>query len=216
MPAPKRPERSAETRRRIEVSAAEQFTTRGYGATTMQSIADAAGVHVQTIYLAYRTKAAVLAAAGARLVAGDEDPETHPSQRRWTREIVAEPDPRRKLELYVAHIADVAPRTTRLLDVLRATAPAEAEAADFLEQIESGRREGPRHLLGALVAEGVWRAGLDADQIADIVFTVASQDTLRALVKRCGWSREAAEAWIVATLVRELLPGTEPAAATVP
>jgi AcrR family transcriptional regulator len=87
--------RGIETRRRVEEMAAELFTSNGYSATRMQAIADAAGVHVQTIYLAYHTKAAVLAACAARLVAGDEDPTTHPSQRRWVREIQATADPRR-------------------------------------------------------------------------------------------------------------------------
>src|SRR3982751_5941089 len=93
--------RGADTRRRVEEAAARLFTERGYSATSMQAIADGAGVHVQTIYLAYRTKAAVLAACAARLVAGDEDPATHPSQRQWARTIQAVPDARQKIALYV-------------------------------------------------------------------------------------------------------------------
>src|SRR5690348_15101030 len=96
--------RGGDTRRRVEEAAARLITERGYGATSMQAIADAAGVHVQTIYLAYRTKAAVLAACAARLVAGDEDPATHPSQRRWALTIQAASDPREKIALYVRHI----------------------------------------------------------------------------------------------------------------
>src|SRR6187200_1491149 len=117
--------RGADTRRRVEEAAARLFTERGYGATSMRAIADAAGVHVQTIYLAYRTKAAVLAACATRLVAGDEDPATHPDERRWARTIQATADPREKVALYVRHILEVAPRITALTDALRATAPAE-------------------------------------------------------------------------------------------
>ncbi len=69
----------------MEEAAGRLFVARGYPATTMQAIADEAGVHVQTIYLAYSTKAAVLAAAAARLVAGKDDPATHPSERAWVR-----------------------------------------------------------------------------------------------------------------------------------
>jgi AcrR family transcriptional regulator len=89
--------RGSDTRRRIEEAAARVFTANGYNATTMQAIADTAGVHVQTIYLAYGTKAAVLAASAARLVAGDEDPATPPSQRRWAQEIEETADARRKI-----------------------------------------------------------------------------------------------------------------------
>ena len=172
----------------------------------MQAIADDAGVHVQTIYLAYRTKSALLAASAARLVAGDEDPDTHPSERRWAREVGAEPDPRAKLARYVRQIGEVSPRITPLLDVLRATAPAESEVAGFLARMESARREGPRQLLGLGVPAGTWRAGLGPEQVADIVFSLASPDTLRALVDQCGWDPMEAQALIVRTLERELLP----------
>ncbi len=198
--------RGSDTRRRVEEAAAELFTTSGYGATSMQAIADAAGVHVQTIYLAYHTKAAVLAACAARLVAGDEDPATHPSQRRWAREIQATADPRRRIELYVRQIFRVAPRITALIDVLRATAPSEPDAAAFLEQMERGRREGPLRLLGPLAADGQLRAGLTPDDVADIVYTLASPDTLRALVIRCGWKPRRAAAWLTSVLVAQLLP----------
>ena len=202
---PDRRRRGADTRRRVEEAAARLFTSRGYTATSVQAIAEAAGVHVQTIYLAYGTKAAVLAASAARLVAGEEDPETHPGERRWAREIEAAADPRRKIELYVRHIVDVAARTTPLVDVLRATAPAEPEAAAFLVHMEEGRREGPLQLLGPLAETGAARPGLTAADIADIAFALASQDMLRALVTMRGWERDRAAAWLSATLCRELL-----------
>lgn len=197
--------RGAETRRRVEEAAARLFTRGGYTSTTMQAIADDAGVHVQTIYLAYRTKATLLAACAARLVAGDEDPDTHPSERRWAREVAAERDPRAKLARYVRQIGEVSPRITPLLDVLRATAAAEPEVAEFLSEMENGRREGPHQLLGVGVSAGTWRAGLGPEEVADIVFTLASPDTFRALVTRCGWDPAKAQAFILRTLVRELL-----------
>jgi AcrR family transcriptional regulator len=205
-PAPRRRERrGADTRRRIEQAAAELFARAGYTATSMQAIAAAAGVHVQTIYLAYGTKAAVLAACAARLVAGDEDPDTHPSQRHWVREIQATANPQRKIELYVRHIADVAARVTALIDVLRATAPSEPEAAAFLAHMEHGRREGPLHLLGPLAGSDAIVPGLTRDDIADITFALASPDTLRALVTVRGWDRDRAQKWLTANLSRELL-----------
>ncbi len=173
----------------------------------MQAIADDAGVHVQTIYLAYRTKAALLAACAARLVAGDESPDTHPSERRWAREVAGERDPRAKLARYIRQIAEVSPRITPLLDVLRATAAAEPDVAEFLTQMENGRREGPHQLLGLGVPAGTWRAGLGPEEVADIVFTLASPDTLRALVTLCGWDPIAAQTFIARTLERELLTG---------
>jgi AcrR family transcriptional regulator len=200
--------RGSDTRRRVEEAAARLFTRDGYGAATMQAIAAEAGVHVQTIYLAYGTKPALLAACAARLVAGEEDPEVAPGQRRWAREVAAKRDPRAKLVRYVRQIGDVSPRITPLIDVLRATAPSEPDVAAFLARMEEGRREGPLRLLGHGVPSGTWRPGLTPDKVADIVFAIASPDTLRALIERCGWTRSAAEGLIVGMLVRELLGET--------
>ncbi len=197
--------RGAPTRARIERAAAELIVERGYIATSVQEIADAAGVHVQTIYLAYGTKAALLAAAAARLVAGGEDPETHPSRRRWARRIQATEDPLGKIELYVEYMVEVTPRVASLIDVLRATAPAEPEVASFLAQMERGRREGPLHLLGPLAESGELRPGLDPEAVADIVFAIVSPDTIRALTANCGWKAERVNRLLTDLLARELL-----------
>jgi AcrR family transcriptional regulator len=198
--------RGSDTRRRIEQAAGLLFTRDGYTATTMQAVAAEAAVHVQTIYLAYGTKPALLAACAARLVAGEEDPGPPPAERRWAREVAAAPDPRVKLARYVRQIADVTPRIAPLLDVLRTTAPAEPDVAAFLDQMEHARRDGPLQLLGHGVPTGTWRPGLTAAQVADIVFAIASPDTFRALTDRRGWTRRAAEKLIVRILENELRP----------
>jgi AcrR family transcriptional regulator len=201
--------RGDDTRRKVEEAAGELFAERGYQSTTVQAIADAAGVHVQTIYLAYGTKATLLAAAATRLVAGDEDPASHPSQRRWVRRIQAATHPQRKLRLYVRHIREVAPRVVRLVDVLRAAAPDDAEVAAFLAQMQEGRREGPFVLLAPLAEEGLLRPGLRLDAAADVTYALASPDTFRALVEDRGWSWSRAETWITEQLGHALLPDEE-------
>ncbi|MEA2144417.1 MAG: hypothetical protein QOG59_4 [Solirubrobacteraceae bacterium] len=201
---PKR-HRNTDTRRRIEEAAARLFTRNGYTATTMQAIATEAGVHVQTIYLAYGTKPALLAACAVRLVAGDEGPETPPAERRWAREVAAAHDPHAKIVRYVQQVADVSPRITPLIDVLRATAPAEPDVAMFLDEMERGRREGALQLLGHGAPPGTWQDGLTPDHVADITFAIASPDTLRALTDRCGWTLSEAQELIVRAVERELL-----------
>ena len=202
-----RSRRGSDTRRKVEEAAGRLFDERGYERTTMQAIADEAGVHVQTIYLAYGTKAAVLSATATRLVAGGEDPASHPSERRWVRAIQATPDPARKLRLYVRHIRDVAPRITRLVDTLRAAAAADPDVAAFLAHMQAGRREGPFTLLAPVAAAGQLRPGLDLDAAADITYTLASPDTFRALIEDRGWSPKRAETWIADQLCEVLLSG---------
>jgi AcrR family transcriptional regulator len=200
-----RTRRPADTRRKVEEAAGRLFVERGYPATTMQAIADAAGVHVQTIYLAYGTKAAVLAATATRLVAGDEDPTSHPSQRRWAREIQGTTDPVRKLRLYVRHVRDVMARTAALIDVLRVAAPSDPEAAAFLAHMQAGRREGPFALLAPVAAAGQLRASVTLAAAADITYALASAETFRALIQERGWSPTRAERWVTEQLSQALL-----------
>src|SRR5438045_9693233 len=62
------------TRERIIAAATEQFTTTGYPATTIRSIAASAGVSVASIELSFGTKAALLKAAIDVAIAGDHEP----------------------------------------------------------------------------------------------------------------------------------------------
>jgi TetR/AcrR family transcriptional regulator of autoinduction and epiphytic fitness len=172
----------------------------------MRAIATEAEVHVQTIYLTYGTKPTLLAACAARLVAGDEDPETPPAERRWAREVAAARGPHAKLVRYVQQIAEVTPRITALIDVLRATAPAEPHVAAFLDEMERARREGALQLLGHGAPPGTWKPELSPDEVADITFAIASPDTLRALTSRCGWSQAAAQKLIVDAVGHQLRP----------
>jgi AcrR family transcriptional regulator len=205
--SPARRRRGTDTRRKVEEAAGRLFTEGGYQSTTMQAIANLAGVHVQTIYLAYSTKAALLAATATRLVAGEEDPASHPSERQWARQIQATTDPQRKIRLYVRHIRDVAPRIVRLVDMLRATAPADADVAAFLTHMQEGRREGPFALLAPVAEAGQLRPGVTLDAAADATYALASADTFRALVSERGWSWHRAEVWIADELCHALLPG---------
>jgi hypothetical protein len=71
--------------------------------------------------------------------------------------------------------------------------------------MESGRRDGPLHLLGPLAGTAALRPGLSADDVADITFALVSPDTLRALVTVRGWDPARAERWLAGALCRELL-----------
>lgn len=63
---PMREKRKAESRRRLIQAAQELFSTRGYENTTLEEVAEAAGLHVQTLYRHFANKQ-YLAAAGFSL-----------------------------------------------------------------------------------------------------------------------------------------------------
>jgi hypothetical protein len=78
--------------------------------------------------------------------------------------------------------------------------------AAFLEHMEHARREGPLQLLGPLATDGTLRPGLTPAAAADIVFALASPDTVRALMVRCGWKRPRVAKWLSELLIEQLLP----------
>jgi AcrR family transcriptional regulator len=193
------------TRRKIADAAVEVFSSRGYTATSLQAIADAAGVHVQSIYQVYGSKTAVLAAACEVARAGGEDPETPPEQWPWAQELMAEPDPARQLQLFAGHIRATAPQAGPLINEIRSAARSDAELARFLADTEAGRFLGPSGVVALLVAKKALRRGLDPEQAAATMFAVASYESYELLVTDRGWTPDDYEHWLGETLVRLLL-----------
>ena len=72
--ATRRADKARANRHRMRAAALALFTERGYAATSMQAIADAAGMAVQTLYFTFGTKRALLSEILDIAVAGDEEP----------------------------------------------------------------------------------------------------------------------------------------------
>jgi AcrR family transcriptional regulator len=169
----------------------------------MQDVAEAAGVHVQTLYLAYGTKAALLHETASRRVAEGEDQSVPPPERRWVREIVATDDPRQKLRLYVRHTRHNAELWAPIRDVMR-EARDEPEVAERLTAMERGRYEGPLNLLEPVHRAGRLRKGLTLEKAAAMTYAIASPDTYLQLRER-GMSPAQAESTMLDILVRAIL-----------
>src|SRR4051812_31252131 len=96
--SPRRQEQAAATRSAILDAASRLFEEQGYLATTMAQVAAAASVSLKTVYLAFETKSGLLRALWHLLLRGDEDA-APVGARDWYREVLAEPDPERRLRL---------------------------------------------------------------------------------------------------------------------
>jgi AcrR family transcriptional regulator len=85
-----REEQAQETRLRIRKSARRLFAAQGFTETTINQIADDAGVAPQTIYAVFGSKGAIV---GEML----QDLETSADIGAWVAKMIAEGDPRRQL-----------------------------------------------------------------------------------------------------------------------
>jgi AcrR family transcriptional regulator len=185
-------------------AAQELFVERGYVATTIADIADRAGVAPETIYSAFRNKRSLLKRLADVRAAGDDEP-IPVAQREWIREIMEEPDGRRKLRLYAAAARGMIQRGVGDVQlVIRAAATADAQISELWEELKRQRLVGAANMATHLAERGLLRDGLDADRARDLIWTYISPEIADLLAER-GWNGAAYEQWLGDTLTAALL-----------
>jgi AcrR family transcriptional regulator len=195
--SPLRRAQAAATRRAIIDAASVLFVERGYVATSMDAIAEAAGVSRATVFTSVGGKKALLKTAYDVALVGDDEPIPFP-QRPASLAVRAEPDPRRFLVGYTG----LAP----IYEAVRGAASADPEVRDVFEAIGTERRIGAGRVVGDLVGKGGrLREGLDVDAAADILWVLIDAGLFHLLVHRRGWSRERFQTWLAEAIQRELL-----------
>ena len=99
-------EQARQTRRRITAAATTLFVRDGFLTTTMAAIAAEAGVAVQTLYLSFGNKTAILKSAFDQAIAGDDEPVPVPD-RPWFRAVLDNPDGRAALATFVESSSEI-------------------------------------------------------------------------------------------------------------
>ena len=204
--SPLRQEQAAATRRKIVDAALSAFLEYGYAGATMQKIAGSAGVVVETIYRGFNGKAALFKAAVDAAVAGGAPRAERPvDERPAIREVIDEPDPRRKLERYADTQPGIHERLGPLYRTLAEAAALEPELGSIRGELEIQRLEGMGRFAEHLVETGALRRGMGVDEARDILWTINSHEVHRMLVTERGWSREQYRDWLARTLACGLL-----------
>jgi len=184
-------------------SARELFITDGYAATTMERIADDAGVAVQTLYYTFRAKGQLLREVVEVTAAGDEDA-APVAQRAWVQEMLTATSGQRVLALAVEHGADIFVRAAPLWPVLAAAA-ADPSVEHYWRSVAANRRAGQERMVARLAELGALRHGLHPDRATDLVVVLFGHDVFGSLVTEAGWSVPEYKAWLFRTLVQQLL-----------
>lgn len=189
-------ERSLATRNRIVDAATPLFVADGYLETTMSGIATAAGVAVQTLYLSFGSKVAVLEAA---LGPGS------PDQGEVLEKIRAEPDGRDGLGLHVVATVAAVAREHPLATVLRAAA-ADPEPAELLARTRRDALAGHTRAVDELAEKPGFTDRMSLQRATDVVATLLSAETYALLVATHGWTPADLTEWAVRHLVADLFP----------
>ncbi|TFV81360.1 TetR/AcrR family transcriptional regulator [Blastococcus sp. CT_GayMR20] len=201
--SPLREEQARQTRVAVLEAAGECFLDRGYAATTMRDIADAAGVSVQTVF-GQGSKASLLLACVDRAVVGDDEAVALAAREPFVRFVEAT-DPAGKL----AALADMArryiPQAIPTIGDFARAAAVDREIAAAWEEYEQRRRRDARALIGSL---GPWlRTGMDVETATDVFWGLFSNAPVEALMGRRGWSLERYVDFVVDSVERLLLDG---------
>ena len=109
--------RSGGSRPRIVEGARASFLERGYVGTTMEGIAERAGVAVQTVYYVFGTKHSVLAAVLDASIVGDHDA-VPLAGRDWMGDLTAIADSDEAFTRMLDACVDILDRTTPIYDVV--------------------------------------------------------------------------------------------------
>ncbi len=202
--SPRRREQAAATRGAILEAAQPLFERQGYAATTMAAIAAEAGVALKTVYVAFETKSGVLRALWHLLLRGDEA-DVPIGERDWYREVVAEPDPERKLRLGAHNARLVKERAAAIMDVIREGAPADPDIEALWARIQTDFYDNQRVIVASLHTMKALRRGLDVTGATDILWTLNHPDVWQLLVVQRGWTPERYEQWFADTVIAQLL-----------
>jgi len=189
----------------MRAAALALFTDRGYASTSMQAIAEKAGVAVQTLYFTFGTKRALLSEILDIAVAGDEEP-VPTLERSGVLAAIDDPDRERQLREQTRIAREIYQRVAPVLQVVANAASADPELAELWETNNTQRATVMERLISALVAKGPLRDGLDTAMAIDIALALQSPEMYLYLTERRGWSPSRWEHWTADALITQLLP----------
>jgi AcrR family transcriptional regulator len=186
------------------MAARRLFVERGYAQTTVNDIADEAGVALQTVYSSVGPKSAIVLALSDLM---DEEV----GMRELAAQAMAETDPHRMIA-WAVHIPHQL--VVRCGEYLKAVISAAAVEPDAARALDLGRRRHTEGLLGMarkLHASGALQPGLSLEDVhAELAVTTWATTEFLAR-ETFGWDGPTWERWCVKFLTDALLGGGEPA-----
>jgi AcrR family transcriptional regulator len=188
------------TRAIVLSCATDLFVTQGYLATTMGDIASAAGVAVQTLYLRFGGKAALLKASFDVAVSGDAEP-VAVAGRPWVDQLRQEPELDRSLRLLASSARSILERVVPVYTRIEEAA-ADPEVAELLRNVKRQKLEMVGVFAGLLRAKTGFDKGVSMERATDILYAMASEELFRVLCVEREWPGERWEEFVFSALLQ--------------
>ena len=202
--SPLRREQAAATRQVILEAAERLFLRDGFAATSVPAVAAEANVALKTVYLGFATKSGLLHALWDVRLGGDDRP-VPVTERRWYRDLLAEPDPEALLGRIAAQSRQVKERAGSLMEVIRNAASADPAVAHLWRLIQDEFRAVLAPVAARLAEQGALADRLTVATATDLLWTLNHPAVWHLLCVECRWSAEAYEAWLIRSFRAQLL-----------
>jgi AcrR family transcriptional regulator len=200
--SPVRAEQSENTRRRAVDAATALFAERGFAATTVTAVADAAGISPETIYTALGGKRGLLEKVIDSAIRGPDGVEV--ARQAWLADVAALPTARERLRGWVDASCRTLARTSPVHTVIRGAADREEFALALRDRLLRERTDSVTELARQLLA-GALRPGLTPEAAGLRYAALLSPELYHLSVEQLGWTPDALRDWLTGMLEVELL-----------
>lgn len=200
--ASRRREQARQNRRRIIDTAERMFLRDGYSDTTVQAIAAAARVSADTIYKSFGGKPGLIRAIRDRALHG-EDPVA--AEQRSDELQERETDPRAIISAWGDFVAELAPRASPILLLIRDVAASDIDVRALRDELDADRLKRMTTNARRLRDAGHLRPGISLAQAADILWTYSSPELYELLVLRRRWTPQRYGRYVADAMINALL-----------
>ena len=180
------------------------FSVDGYAATTIETIARDAAVSTATIYKGFGGKPGLVRALVTRALRGDPAAGRAAEARSDAARDEA-PDGPTLVRTWGALVAEVSPRVSPILLLLRDVAGQDSAAASLFDELERDRRTRMAENARALDHIGALRPGTSRAEARDVLWFYSAPDLFDVLVQRGGWSIRRYSRFVADAMIAALL-----------
>lgn len=182
----------------------QRFSADGYAATTIDAIAQDAAVSTATIYKGFGGKPGLVRDLVTRALRGDPSA-VRAAEARSDAAPDEAPDGPALVRTWGALVAEVSPRVSPILLLLRDVAAQDSAAADLFEELERHRRTRMAANARALERIGALRPGTSRADARDVLWFYSAPDLFDVLVQRGGWSTRRYALFVTDAIIAALL-----------
>jgi AcrR family transcriptional regulator len=201
----RRQAQARETRMQIVEAARVLFLERGYAGTTIEAIAEKAGVVSETIYATFKNKRKILSFVFDVSIGGDDQP-VRVIDRPEPQAILHDTDQHRQLTRFAKDITGILNRAAPVFEVMRGAAKTEPEIDSLVQRLLRERLRNMTAVAESVAVNGPWREGMDKGLASQMIWSMTSPELYLLFRRDLGWSDKQYSQWLTDTLTRLLLP----------